>query len=99
MARARAASGASAGSGGSGGASGGGGATSFGTARQHAQRRSANRVRAGAGVFVPPVGTAAEGDVVLQFGRLRDGRFFMDTSAPLSLVQAFAMVLCQFWQG
>lgn len=96
MARARAASGGSAGSGGSGG---GVRAGKFGTARQHATQRSAGARSRAPGVFVPPVGTAAEGDVVLQFGRLRDGRFFLDTSAPLSLVQAFSMVLCQFWQG
>ena len=65
----------------------------FGTSRQHRRATSLSP----ASVFLPPPGVAADGDVLLQFGRLSNSRFFVDCSAPTSPVQAFGMALSQFW--
>ena len=69
----------------------------FGTATQHRRASTGAHTVPGASVFVPPVGAPAEGDLVFQFGRMASDRFFLDTTAPLSQVQAFALALCQFW--
>lgn len=48
------------------------------------------------GLFLPVRGACADGDTMLQFGRLDSNTFFLDFSAPLASVQAFALGLCQF---